>query len=152
MGFTTSGPNGSVITSYSIHYTKLYETLIVSGTKAAGFSDDIVPTMTRLAKEVGVRVILDVRGQDLVRSLPFGPDVVKPNLAEFVSTYLPDARADSADSAFKEAVAEKAGAVARESGSLVVLTRGASAVWTHDGSAFREFPIAAVPPVSYNFV
>ena len=124
------------------------DTLIVSGTKASGFSDSLVPTMVGRAKEKGLRVILDVRGQDLKASLPFGPEVVKPNLAEFISTYLPgnDAREHSPD--LKERVAEIAGGIARQYGSIVVLTRGASAVWTHDGSSFTEFSIESVPPVN----
>jgi fructose-1-phosphate kinase PfkB-like protein len=38
--------------------------LIISGTKAAGFSDTVIPSMTRKAKERGLRVILDVKGKD----------------------------------------------------------------------------------------
>jgi tagatose 6-phosphate kinase len=123
-------------------------TLIVSGTKAAGFSDAAVPAMVKRAKEKGLRVILDVRGADLRASLPIGPDVVKPNLSEFLSTYLPgtDARDDGLE--LKDRVAGIAGGIARDFGTTVVLTRGSSAVWTHDGKAFREFAIEAVPPAN----
>lgn len=123
-------------------------TLIVSGTKASGFSDDLVPAMVKRAKAKGLRVILDVRGSDLQASLPFAPDVVKPNLSEFLSTYLPGYKAGGSVGELKEKTAELAGNVAREYGSLVVLTRGASSVWTHDGTVFREYPVDAVPPVN----
>lgn len=123
-------------------------TVIISGTKAAGFSDSVVPTMVRRAKERGLRVILDVRGTDLTSSLPYAPDVVKPNLLEFLSTYLPGVDAREEASKLKDIVAETAGRVARETRGLVVLTRGSSAVWAHDGESFSEFPIYSVPPIN----
>ncbi|MFA6505801.1 MAG: PfkB family carbohydrate kinase [Treponemataceae bacterium] len=123
-------------------------TLIISGTKAAGFSDAVVPTMVFRAKEKGLRVILDVRGKDLSASLPFAPDVIKPNLTEFLSTYLPGSDPHDESPDLKEKIVETAGKIARDAGCLVVLTRGAFSVWTHDGRQFREFPIKVVPPVN----
>ena len=61
--------------------------LIISGTKAAGFSDAVIPTMTRKAKEKGLRVILDIKGNDLIECLQYEPDIIKPNLEEFTATY-----------------------------------------------------------------
>jgi len=61
--------------------------LIISGTKASGFSDLIIPTMVCKAKEKGLRVILDVKGSDLIESLKYEPDVIKPNLDEFTATF-----------------------------------------------------------------
>jgi len=61
--------------------------LVVSGTKAVGFSDLVIPNMVRKAKEKGVRVILDIRGDDLINCLKFEPDIIKPNLDEFIATF-----------------------------------------------------------------
>ncbi|MCL2209871.1 MAG: PfkB family carbohydrate kinase [Treponema sp.] len=61
--------------------------LIISGTKAAGFSDHIIPIMVRKAKEKGAHVILDIKGKDLLESLKYEPDVIKPNLEEFTATF-----------------------------------------------------------------
>ena len=66
------------------------KSLVISGTKAAGFSDEAIPLMTRKAKEKGLRVILDVKGKDLTESLRYGPDIVKPNLFEFAATFAPE--------------------------------------------------------------
>jgi 1-phosphofructokinase/tagatose 6-phosphate kinase len=123
-------------------------TVVVSGTKAAGFSDRVVPRMTEIAKSRGCRVILDVRGEDLLGSLPFGPDVVKPNLREFLSTYIPDALDAAEGTELQEMVADAAGRVAREAGCSVVLTRGASAVWAHDGRNFSVYDIPTVRPLN----
>jgi fructose-1-phosphate kinase PfkB-like protein len=73
------------------------DVLIVSGTKAAGYSDAIVPRMAELAQRHGVLTILDVKGKDLAASLPFRPAVVKPNLSEFLATFpLPRTEASAA--------------------------------------------------------
>jgi len=61
--------------------------VIISGTKAAGFSDAVIPSMVRKAKEKGLRVILDIKGNDLIESLQYEPDIIKPNLEEFKATY-----------------------------------------------------------------
>jgi len=64
-------------------------TLIISGTKAAGYSDTVIPLMVKIAKEKGLYVVLDIRGNDLIQCLKYEPDIVKPNLYEFASTFTP---------------------------------------------------------------
>ncbi len=63
---------------------KKSHTVIISGSKAPGYSDDLFPWMTEKAKANGARVICDYRGKDLVNTLPFRPDIIKPNLDEFM--------------------------------------------------------------------
>jgi len=121
-------------------------TLIFSGTKAAGFSDQLVPDMVRAAKERGLTVILDVKGADLKNSLPYGPDIIKPNLSEFVATYLPDPPGSERE--LRDAVADKALALCRRHRCRVVVTRGARSVWAADGDDFFEMDFEVVPPVN----
>jgi len=64
--------------------------LIISGTKAAGFSGMVIPAMTQRAKEKGLKVILDIKGKDLSGSLKYEPDIVKPNLFEFAADFAPE--------------------------------------------------------------
>ena len=64
--------------------------LVISGTKAAGFSDTLIPAMVRKAKEKGIKAILDIKGKDLIESLQYSPYIVKPNLYEFASTFAPE--------------------------------------------------------------
>jgi 1-phosphofructokinase family hexose kinase len=121
-------------------------TLTISGTKANGFSDMIFPTMTKMAKERGLRVILDIRGKDLTESLPFEPDLIKPNLAEFLSTYIPNPPQEP--NRLKEAVIQVAQDLERRYHCRLVLTRGAKAVWVVSGGEFRELEFPSVPPVN----
>jgi len=61
--------------------------LIISGKNAAGFSDNVIPNMVQKAKEKGLRIILDIRGNDLINCLKYEPDVIKPNMEEFIATF-----------------------------------------------------------------
>ncbi len=69
---------------------KLHEMVVISGTKAAGYSEQIIPDMVMTARNQGCRVILDVHGTDLIKSLEFKPEVIKPNFSEFAATFEPD--------------------------------------------------------------
>ena len=64
--------------------------VIISGTKAAGFSGAVIPAMTQRAKEKGLKIILDIKGKDLTESLKYQPDIVKPNLFEFATDFAPE--------------------------------------------------------------
>jgi len=75
------------------HYTRLLkesDVIIISGSKAPGFSDKIIPDMVKEAKNQNKFVILDFRGNDLKNSIPYSPDIIKPNLFEFTQTFFPD--------------------------------------------------------------
>jgi fructose-1-phosphate kinase PfkB-like protein len=135
--------------------------LVVSGTKAAGFSDAVIPLMVRKAKEKGLKVILDLKGKDLIESLQYGPDIVKPNLFEFAGTFAPelvkdnDFSASSADAAADADAAQDrikyaALDIARKYGCRVILTNGSKriAAVDGDGEKFFETDIQAVKPVS----
>jgi 1-phosphofructokinase family hexose kinase len=113
-----------------------HQVVIFSGTKAAGFSAELYPTMVREAKAAGARVILDLRGTDLLRSLEHRPDVIKPNFVEFAATFLigtmPSEHA--ADRQLAQRVRERMLVVAHEHGCLVVLTHGTQpTLWTEPG-------------------
>jgi fructose-1-phosphate kinase PfkB-like protein len=133
------------------------ETVIVSGTKAAGFSDALVPAMARLAGERGASLILDIKGKDLVGSLPFRPLVVKPNLEELLQTYAPDKaealrRGSPAPEASggleSDALRDFVASVGREYwdkwGTRLVVTRGTAPTLYWDGSGLREQPVESV--------
>jgi len=127
-------------------------TLIISGTKAAGFSDEIVPEMVRQARAAGSRIILDVCGKDLLNSLPHKPDVIKPNLYEFVSTFAPDLISKNSIQGDEGEVKKRVGAIWAELhekyNCALVLTRGADSVWYAEKGELFEFNFKAVEPVN----
>jgi len=120
--------------------------LIISGTKAAGFSDTLIPVMTRKAKEKGLRVILDIKGKDLIESLRYEPDVVKPNLLEFAETFAPDliTENDAAKERIKSAIRD----TAQRYNCRVILTNGSRKILAADGDKFFEIDIQPVKTVN----
>ncbi|MDR2079413.1 MAG: PfkB family carbohydrate kinase [Treponema sp.] len=126
-------------------------TVVIAGTRAPGFSDDLVPYMVRRAKEEGRRVVLDLRGSDLINSLPHGPDVIKPNLLEFAATFGPDLIRGEAVAGGGETLSrirELCRSLCAQYRCGIVLTRGSKPVWYAQGDRFAEFPLEPVKPVN----
>jgi 1-phosphofructokinase/tagatose 6-phosphate kinase len=123
--------------------------VIISGTLAAGFSGGLVGEMVRLAKARSVTVILDVRGRDLLQSLPWNPDIIKPNLYEFASTFAQDLVDRNEIAGKEEEVKERVRSVWGKLYDLcrsrLVLTRGPETVWYSQGKELEEFSFEADP-------
>jgi len=110
--------------------------LIISGTKAAGFSDTVFPIMVKKAKDNGMRIILDIRGKDLIECLKYEPDIVKPNLYEFASTFTPELIKDNDltidDKASKEQIKSAMLETACKYKCRVILTNGSQKILAAD--------------------
>jgi tagatose 6-phosphate kinase len=126
--------------------------VIISGTKAAGFSDAVIPTMTKRAKEKGLKIILDIKGKDLTESLKYQPDIVKPNLFEFAADFAPEliknneliAIDDSAKERIKSAVLD----MAQKYKCGVILTNGSRKIIAANTNEFFEIEIQSVKAVN----
>jgi 1-phosphofructokinase family hexose kinase len=115
-----------------------FSCLIISGTKAAGFSDMVIPQMVRKAKEKGLKVILDIKGKDFTESLQYKPDVIKPNLSEFTETLtLNDTQ-----------LIAKTLEINAQYKCRVILTDGSRKFITVYNNKLLEFDIKAVKPVN----
>jgi len=146
-------------------YTELldeHDVVIIGGTKSPGFSDALYPSMTREAKRRGLAVILDLRGPDLLNSLEYGPDVIKPNLAEFAGTFkMGDSGGagtgagtgkpgpiseHTRDARLIDAVLRQMELIHTRYGTVTVLTRGANETLFWNGTEVgREPPDHLVP-------
>ncbi len=87
--FAVDGDVSSQLLSRFSMLVKECSLVCISGSKASGYEDDIIASLVRIATENAVEVILDVRGSDLILALKEQPSLVKINLDEFVSTFLP---------------------------------------------------------------
>ncbi|MCL2243953.1 MAG: PfkB family carbohydrate kinase [Treponema sp.] len=131
--------------------TNAVKCLIISGTKATGFSDMVIPDMVRKAKEKGISVIIDIKGKDLINSLQYEPDVVKPNLFEFAGTFMPDLIKDNDlagnDNITEERIKSTVMEIAQKYKCRIILTNGSRKILAADKSNFYyvEFePVKAV--------
>lgn len=128
--------------------------VVISGSKAPGFSATIFPGMVEAAKKQGVFVLVDYRGDDLIASMNHRPDVIKPNLAEFVSTFLADSVAGgrvTEDADERDLIDEVERAmlrIHRDAGSAVVLTRGKRDTLVAADGSLARVPVLPVTPVN----
>lgn len=124
------------------------DVLIVSGTKAAGYSDAVVPEMARRAAAKGAMMVLDIKGRDLVTCLPFRPAVVKPNLSEFLATFPAPGAAYPGAAALRAHVQGYAVAWKERYGTELVVTRGSAPVWFSEEGRAAEQPVLPVEAIN----
>ena len=120
------------------------EALIISGTKAAGYSPSAIPEMVRRASSLGVLTVLDIKGADLVASLPFKPAVVKPNVHEFFASFPPSASVLASATAMRAYAGDYARSWKERYSTELVLTRGSESVWFNEGGIPVEEPVVPV--------
>lgn len=125
-------------------------TLIISGTKAAGFYDNLYPEMVKIAKKENKIVILDIKGNDLVNSLNYRPDVIKPNFYEFLSTFFPwkIVNERSINDTIIEEVKSKMIELNSKYKSKIVLTRGKFSTLYNYESGIKEIKPEKIIPVN----
>lgn len=129
---------------YSLFLEELpkHDAVIISGTKAPGYSDSLIPDIVRKCKEKGKLTVLDIKGENLLSSLKYNPDVIKPNLSEFAITFGISLNAQD------EQIREKAVKVMKDLydgyGIKTVLSRGRDSLWYYADSGFGEIEIPKV--------
>ena len=128
------------------------DTIIISGTKAAGFSDAAIPSMAKKSKESGLKLILDIKGKDLIESLKYEPDIIKPNLYEFAATFAPQLIKDndlmSDDKKVKEQIKSVMTDIAEKYKCHIILTNGSRKIFAANGNIFQEFEVLSVKTVN----
>jgi len=133
-------------------HTEGLDWLIISGTKAAGFSDAVIPAMTQKAKEKGLKVILDIKGKDLTGSLKYQPDIVKPNLFEFAADFAPELirnnELTAIDDLAKERIKTAMSDMAQKYKCRVILTNGSRKIIAADAGGFFEIEVRPVKAVN----
>ncbi|MDR1677761.1 MAG: 1-phosphofructokinase [Deltaproteobacteria bacterium] len=85
--FLEKGPsiNEAALSDFSERYLKALaasSVVTLSGSLPPGLDSGYYAHLVALAKEKGLKVILDTRGDSLIKGLKNGPTVVKPNLEE----------------------------------------------------------------------
>lgn len=125
-------------------------TIIITGTKAPGFSDELYPGLVKEAKNRGKTVILDIKGNDLIDSLPFAPDFIKPNLSEFAGTFFSEERVweNDMNQDHQKNAYDKMTRIFEEFGSISVITRGSQGCIYCDGEQIRSVKAEAIEPVN----
>lgn len=126
--------------------------LIISGTKAAGFSDTLISVIAQKAKKKGLKVILDIKGNDLKESLKHEPDIIKPNLLEFASTFAPELiignELSSDDTLIKKLIKPVVMDISQKYRCRVILTNGSRKLLAAEEDNFFEIEIPSARAVN----
>ncbi|MEI6385702.1 MAG: PfkB family carbohydrate kinase [Spirochaetota bacterium] len=128
--------------------------VLISGTKAAGFSPSTIPQMARLAARANKPLFLDIKGEDLRGCLPHRPFAIKPNLEELLQTRAPEKaealRSSGDEGELRRFVAEAGFEYEERHGTGLVVTRGARPTLFWEGGRLQEQPtnpVAALNPI-----
>ncbi len=118
---------------------KACDALIILGTRAPGYSDNLYADFVQEAKKLGKFVLLDLKGEDLKRCFSYHPDVVKINLSEAVQTFLGIQVAEHQNTDdLQEATKRMLKELYEQYGCTFVLSRGASELWVQNSRFFSS--------------
>jgi fructose-1-phosphate kinase PfkB-like protein len=123
-------------------------TVIISGSKAPGYSDGLFPDLVRMSRQAGLFVIADYRGSDLIASLDVKPHVIKPNFTEFVETFFPGYHPTERAPGLRQHVEEKVIQLNRDLGIATILTDGGASITYTDGPMLKHAKPAPLEPVN----
>lgn len=114
-----------------------HSAVVVSGTKAAGFSPDMYPEIVRECGRLGKMTVLDIKGEELLSCLKEHPTIIKPNVNELFSTFFPAETFPGAGNPEVEDIVEE---IIRKIWELYktksVITRGKYSTLVFDGRDF----------------
>jgi 1-phosphofructokinase family hexose kinase len=124
------------------------QAVIISGSKTFGYSNTLFPDIVRLARKAQKFVICDYRGEDLLNSLEYQPDVIKPNASEFAETFFPSCDPQNRDEGLTALITEKMRFLTCERHITSILTDGARAILYTDNNSIKHYKPPPITPVN----
>lgn len=133
-----------------------YNTVVIAGTLAPGYPDDLTAEITARARRAGAFVLADYRGDQLKRTMRNEPrerpSLIKINLVEFAATFFhggASAVTESGDDEEALVKLQRHLTALREERMEFVITRGSrDAVALGDDGELLRFPPVAMTPVN----
>jgi fructose-1-phosphate kinase PfkB-like protein len=122
--------------------------VIISGSKAPGYSDGLFPDLVRMSRQAGLFVIADYRGPDLIASLDRKPHVIKPNFTEFVETFFPGYDPAHRAPDLQPQVEQKLIELYRKHDIASILTDGVRTITYTDGPVLKRVEPEPLEPVN----
>lgn len=116
--------------------------LLITGTRSGNYKDDIYSSFVEKAKSLNKKVILDICKEDLKKCIKFNPDIIKPNLSEFMKTFYDEDILENYDNLHcKEKVISKTKQLFDEKGIVSIITRGIHPMWVYNEDGFSEIEV-----------
>jgi fructose-1-phosphate kinase PfkB-like protein len=116
--------------------------MLITGTRSPNYKDDIYSYFVKTAKSLNTTVVLDIAKEELKRCLQYKPDIIKPNLSEFMKTfYNQDILENDASEGFREKVFIKVKQLFQDLNITSIITRGTKPIWVFDNNGFYEVAV-----------
>ncbi len=124
----------SLIYNLFLKEEKNHQAVIISGSKAPGYEENLIPKIVEECGKKGIKVVLDIRKNDLLSSLMYRPYLIKINLSEFAETFRLGVIEESEDN---EEIKKKAFTLMKELynnyGTMTLISRGKFSSLYYDG-------------------
>ncbi len=118
------------------------EYLIITGTRSPNYKNDIYSTFVKTAKELNKFVVLDIAKDELKKCLKYRPNIIKPNLSEFMKTFYDEDVLENEDNKnCIEKVKRKVKELYDKYDIISVITRGTNPIWIYDQNGFYQLPV-----------
>ncbi len=101
------------------------DAVVISGSKAPGYNKWLIPSIVNECKLDDIKVILDIKGEDLIESLKYSPYLIKINFQEFVQTFrLGEVKENENDDEIKRKALCLMKDLYAEYGTMTLISRG----------------------------
>ncbi len=127
-----------------------FEWVAVTGSKAPGFSGEVLPYFVAEARKAGKKVGLDIRGEDLRLALEYEPQLVKINVPEFLATVAPGTKGSEQGltERQREVVEHNLRRLTKESSTVIALSHGKNPSFLAAGGEISYVEPALITPVN----
>lgn len=121
---------------------KSCEYILITGTRSPNYKDDIYSSFVKKAKSLNKKVVLDIAKDELKKCINYRPDIIKPNLSEFMKTFYDEDILENEESEkYKEKVLSKVESLYEDLNVISVITRGTKPIWVYDENGFYEVEV-----------
>lgn len=122
-----------------------YDGVMITGSRCPGLSDDLYKDFCRIARDKNKTVLLDLRDDDLRRTIQIPGVIAKPNVSEFASTFMgmKKIREGKVSEDFEKIVRDKVRELGNQYHVSFMLTQGMGPSLCFDGKEIRSIQ----PPV-----
>ncbi len=116
--------------------------LLITGTRSPNYKADIYSSFVKKAKSLNKKVILDIANEELKKCIEYKPDIIKPNLSEFMKTFFGEIVLENEDNEkYKDQVLNKVKELYLSYNITSIITCGIKPIWVYEKNKFYEVEV-----------
>ncbi len=116
--------------------------LLITGTRSPNYKEDIYSSFVKKAKSLNKKVVLDIANEELKKCIKYKPDIIKPNLSEFMKTFFNETVLENEDNEkYKDQVLNKVKELYLSYNITSIITCGIKPIWVYEENKFYEVEV-----------